>query len=218
MPMWKNTDAAGNSVIWAPAYVNKAPTRANANTLYGNTTGNGYITNQTVGMYGVDKSEMRAQRAARAAGRPAHAGWVLKKTGANGRSGRIQTEVLVAMKSITADSENTSYPQYALVIVTNPSSVTINSSSSSNVATFTVTANSIPTGATLTYYWQKQSNSTTWANLTNAGAYSNVSTKTLSVLANTASNGEVYRCGVASANGVVANNIFSTSAVITITT
>ena len=58
MPLWGSTDAAGNSVISAPALFNKAPTRANANLLYGNTTLSGVVTNEVVGMYGVDTTEM----------------------------------------------------------------------------------------------------------------------------------------------------------------
>lgn len=58
MPLWGSTDAAGNSVISAPALFNQAPTRANANLLYGNTTLSGVVTNEVVGMYGVDTTEM----------------------------------------------------------------------------------------------------------------------------------------------------------------
>ena len=58
MPLWGSTDAAGNSVISAPAQFKQAPTRANANLLYGNTTLDGVTTGQVVGMYGVDTTEM----------------------------------------------------------------------------------------------------------------------------------------------------------------
>ena len=84
----------------------------------------------------------------------------------------------------------------------------------SQVATFTVNSTSVPTGATLSYKWQKY-NGSAFANLSNAGAYSNTTTKTLSVKANTASNGEIYRVMI-SATG--ADTIYSTNAVITITT
>lgn len=58
MPLWGNTDDAANSVISAPAQFNEAPTRANANLLYGNTTQDAVVSGQTVGMYGVDTTEM----------------------------------------------------------------------------------------------------------------------------------------------------------------
>lgn len=57
MPLWGLTDVASNSVIWAPSQVGKAPTRANANALYGNTTPNAYFQGATVGMYAVDGTE-----------------------------------------------------------------------------------------------------------------------------------------------------------------
>ena len=58
MPLWGNTDDAANSVISAPAQFKQAPTRANANLLYGNTTLDGVVTGEIVGMYGVDTTEM----------------------------------------------------------------------------------------------------------------------------------------------------------------
>lgn len=58
MPLWGNTDEAGKSVISAPAGFNQAPTRANANLLYGNTTLSGVVTNEVVGVYGVDTTEI----------------------------------------------------------------------------------------------------------------------------------------------------------------
>lgn len=57
MPLWGLSDAASNSVIWAPSQVGQAPTRANANALYGNTTPNAYFQGATVGMYAVDGTE-----------------------------------------------------------------------------------------------------------------------------------------------------------------
>jgi hypothetical protein len=58
MPLWGNTDDAANSVISAPAGFNQAPTRANANLLYGNTTLSGSVSGEIIGMYGVDVTEM----------------------------------------------------------------------------------------------------------------------------------------------------------------
>jgi len=59
MPLWGKTDAAGSSVISAPALFNKAPTRANANLLYGNTTLNSFVSGEINGVYGVDTTEMK---------------------------------------------------------------------------------------------------------------------------------------------------------------
>jgi hypothetical protein len=56
--MWGNTDVASNSVLWAPGLVNQAPTRANANLAYGNTTADGLVTGETVGVYHINDTEM----------------------------------------------------------------------------------------------------------------------------------------------------------------
>ena len=57
MAQWGNNDVASNSVIWAPTSVRQAPTRANANALYGNTSANAYGDGTVTGMYGVDVTE-----------------------------------------------------------------------------------------------------------------------------------------------------------------
>lgn len=57
MPLWGLSDVASNSVIWAPSQLGQAPTRANANALYGNTTANAYFAGATHGMYAVDGTE-----------------------------------------------------------------------------------------------------------------------------------------------------------------
>lgn len=57
MSQWGSSDAASNSVIWAPTSVRKAPTRANANLMYGNTTSNAYGDGQRITMLAVDKTE-----------------------------------------------------------------------------------------------------------------------------------------------------------------
>lgn len=58
MPLWGNKDAASNSVLSAPMQFKQAPNTANRDALYGNTTANGYGTGETIGMYGVDTTEI----------------------------------------------------------------------------------------------------------------------------------------------------------------
>lgn len=207
MPLWGKNDAASNSTIYAAAQVNKTPNTANRATLFGNTTANAFITGQTVGQFGVSDDEVAANR------RISHAGWVLRTEGSGGRAGRIQYETLVALSSMTGDaSDDTDFPDFGLFILTQPSNSTANSTND-DIATFSVVANSNPTGATITYQWQSW-NGSAFANLTNAGAYSNVTTTTLSVLANTASNGEIYRVAISAS---AANTILSSNAVLTVT-
>lgn len=58
MPLWGNTDAAGNSVISAAGQFKLAPNTANRTALFGNTTADAFIAGQIVGQYGVDTTEM----------------------------------------------------------------------------------------------------------------------------------------------------------------
>ena len=193
--------------------------------MFGNTTSNSFLYNVAVGVFGYDAAETQAERAD-GGERPAHAGWVLRTEGTGGRSGRVQMETLVAMGSLGAQtaafgtpasvadaSDDAIAADYALRITSNPSSRSANSTNN-DIATFTVAGASTPTGATLGYFWQYWDGAA-FANLSNAGAYSNTTTATLSVLANTALTGEIYRAGV-SATG--AATVYSTNAVITITT
>ena len=187
MSQWGKNDVASNSVIWAPTSVKLAPTRTNANTLFGNTTADAFITNETVGMFAVDANEIAAE-----GGKTAHTGWVLRTTGSGGRAGRVQTEVLVA-GGITNDAEDVVYPDYTLRIVTQP----VKSEEAADSAiTFTVGAASTPTGATLTYRWQESANGNVYVNLTNTGDYSNTATATLSIANNSPVDGYYYRVQV----------------------
>lgn len=209
MPLWGNTDTTGNSAIFAPAQVKLAPNTANRDDLFGNTTAGAFFTGATIGQYGVDEAEMRATRADHEA-RPAHAGWVLRTTGSGGRANRVQHEVLVAMGSISGDSENTAFQQLAVVIDANPVDAT-GDASNDDIVTFTAHAYATPTGS-VTYKWQKWGGAS-FANVADAGAYSNTATAELSVLANTAANAEIYRCGVYATG---ATTRYTSNAVITI--
>lgn len=193
--------------------------------MFGNTTSNSFLYNVAVGVFGYDAAETQAERAD-GGERPAHAGWVLRTEGTGGRAGRVQMETLVAMGSLGAQTaaygtaatvkdaaDDAIAADYSLRVTSNPSSASANSTNN-DIASFTVVGASTPTGATLGYFWQKWGGSS-FANLSNAGAYSNTTTATLSVLANTASTGEIYRAGI-TATG--ATTVYSSNAVITITT
>ncbi len=57
MAQWTKTDEAAGSPIWSAQQFGKAPTRAEANLLFGNTTADSYA-NATIGMYGVADTEI----------------------------------------------------------------------------------------------------------------------------------------------------------------
>lgn len=205
MSQWGKNDAASNSVIWAPTSVKKAPTRAEANTLYGNTTANAYFDGATVGMYAVDDNEIAA-----GSGAVAHTGWVLRTVGSGGRAGRVMTEVLVAGGIASDGSDDVVLPDYTLRIRTQPSSNTANTTDSEN-ATFRVVGASSPAGATLSYAW-------TYANGDAIATNANVGVTTA---ANLVINSAVQTTNASfkvtiSATG--AANVVSSNAVLTITT
>lgn len=209
MAQWGNTDDAANSVLWAAAQLKLPANTGNQTALFGNTTADAFITGATIGQYGVAEGEAQAARAG-ANTKAAHAGWVLRTVGSGNRAGRVHNEVLVAMGTITGDAEDVRFPDYKILITAQPSSAT-GDISNNDIVAFTVVAATIPTGGTLGYKWQKYGGSS-FANITDAGAYSNSATATLSVLANTASDGEIYRVQVSVTGGP---NVFSTNATLT---
>ena len=103
MALWSNTDANTSAPKYVTSYLKVSQSSANVNLAYGNTTTSAFITNANVGIFAVDTNEMANTSASNKASHPAHAGWVLRTAGTGGRAGRVQTEVLVAMGSITGD-------------------------------------------------------------------------------------------------------------------
>ena len=211
MAQWGNTDDAANSVLWAADQLKITANTGNQTALFGNTTADAFITGATVGQYGVDVNEAQAARAG-ANTKAAHAGWVLRTEGSGGRAGRVQNEVLVAMGSMTGDAEDVRFPDYKIRITSQPSNAT-GDISNNDIVAFTVVGATTPSGGTLSYKWQKWGGSS-FADISDAGAYSNTTTATLSVLANTASNGEIYRVQISTTGG--AANAVSSNAVLTV--
>lgn len=133
MALWSNTDSAANSTIFAAAQVHKAPNTANQTALFGNTTQDAFISGVAVGQFGVSVEEMEAARAA--GKKPAAAGWVLRTEGSGGRAGRVFSETLVAMKTISGDAEDVGFPDFVIVITEQPVDAEVSTGDS---ATFTV--------------------------------------------------------------------------------
>lgn len=209
MPTWGNTDDAANSCLWAVSRVNQTANASNRDALFGNTTANAYFAGMAIGQFGVDPAEMTAARAEGIGNRPAHAGWVLRTEGQGGRAGRIQTEVLVAMSTISTDAEDVVYPDAFITITTQPSNATANATAD-DTATYTVVATVLPLGTTLTNLWS-YANGDTIA----AGETSNTSSPTLVINANTAVDATEYKVTI-SATG--ADSVVSSNAVLTVTT
>lgn len=153
-------------------------------------------------IYGVDENEMAANKDTGAA----HAGWNHVRTVGS----RKITETLVAMSKngIISDAEDTEFEDFLISIATQPVS---DSSATGEAVTFSVVAAITGSGGTLTYQWQEDSGSG-FANITEAGVYSDVTTATLAISDNTGLDTNQYRC-VVSATG--ADSVNSAAATLT---
>jgi hypothetical protein len=188
MAQWGNQDQANNSPLWA---VSGFKTTANSTTqaaFFGNTTVSAFITNQETGSFGVDTDEQLVARAT-SAPRPAHAGWVSRVEGTGGRAGRVQMETLVAMSTITGDAEDIIFPDVAIFITTQPVSDS-GVAANNEVVTFSVVAETVPEGETISYQWQADTG-TGFANVADGAVYSGSTTDELEVNANTAANADL---------------------------
>ena len=216
MPLWGNYDNAANSDIGVLPQVNhSAANTTGRDLLFNNTTANTVVKsakgsgNVVVGQFLANTAEIRAANQA-GAGHPPHAGWVLRHEGRGLKAGRVWYETIVAMGSAKSDAtDDTYFPDYAIVLSANASS---NSSATAGNLNFAVTATSVPTGATLTYQWQKYiSGNTTWVDLSySAGQYFNPTTATFTAN-NITANGNVFRVAVSTTG---ANTVYSSSATI----
>ena len=151
MALWSNTDANTSVPKFAPSLVSLENTQDNSNLLFGNTTADAFVTGETIGVYGVDTNEQQAT-SNNAGG---HAGWVLRTEGSGGRAGRIHTETLVAMGSMSSDAEDVVYPDYTISITSQPQAA--NNAAAGSV-TFEVSAVTVPSGGTLSYQWSVDEN------------------------------------------------------------
>lgn len=151
MALWSNTDANTSVPKFAPSLVSLENTQDNSNLLFGNTTADAFVTGETIGVFGVDTNEQQAT-SNNAGG---HAGWVLRTEGSGGRAGRIHTETLVAMGSMSSDAEDVVYPDYTISITSQPQAA--NNAAAGSV-TFEVSAVTVPAGGSLSYQWSVDEN------------------------------------------------------------
>ena len=110
MSSWGNNDNAANAPYWAvnsaiaPANPNRAaPTSANVELLYANTTANVYTSGETIGLFAMNSTEVANTPQAGVS----HTGWVLRTTGQGGRANRKQYETLVCLSTVTGDGDST---------------------------------------------------------------------------------------------------------------
>jgi hypothetical protein len=98
MASWGKVDQFEDAPLWALAYVNRAPVLTNMGPidsaavefLFENAEADDFITGVTVGLFNFTSGQILAGT---------HQGWVLKRIGSGGRSGRITGETLVCLTS-----------------------------------------------------------------------------------------------------------------------
>lgn len=193
-------DRANNSPIWVTAQVNKGVNTANRDALFNNATPNGYVSGTTVGVYGVAANEIGNY-----GGRIPHTGWHLRTVGSGGRAGRVFHECLVAGGFSTATEDDTQ-----VFVITHPASKSVNTNTST---TFTVVAGATPPGTTITYKWRANTGAG-FADITDAGVYSNSATATLSISNTAGLTGVSYQVRVMATGAI---NVISANATLTVT-
>jgi hypothetical protein len=161
-------------------------------------------------VFGMDTTEMEVEKASGAA-TPAHAGWVRRTVGTDGRAGRVFYETLVAGGSITGDLEDVVLQDLLITIGTQP----VNRSVTAPAATtFVVAATTTPAGGTIGYQWQISSDAgATWGNVSNSGVYSTATTATLNISDTTGLNGKKYRVKL---DATGATTVYSTEVTLTV--
>jgi hypothetical protein len=220
MSSWGNYDNAANAPYWAVSTVstgvNKAaaaPTAANVALLYGNTTSDVYVTNETVGLFMADKFEVQAADSSIPA-----TGWVLKTTGSGGRAGRVTWEVLACVAEVqndTSATEDATLVDTTLTFLTSPTAVQYVAGAGNN-GSFTVTTDVVPPNASLAYLWQYSTDGTTYATAANGvtanTTYVGNTTGSLTVYAtNNDANLYYYRVQVTASNNLANSNTVYTS-------
>jgi hypothetical protein len=134
-------------------------------------------------------------------------GWWSYRTyvDASGKT-RHKAEHLVFISNPEANADETQSDDTIAADVASAVTITgqpANATTVSGGATFTVTTSTTGTPGTLTYQWQRQTaTGTTWANVSNTGIYSGVTTATLTLTGATVSvDGYKYRVKITSAGG-----------------
>ena len=112
---------------------------------------------------------------------------------------RHKAEMLVTIADPEANADETQHDDaiaadFGITISTQPQDATV---SAGDPATFAVVAVSRPTGATLSFQWQEdQGGGAGFADVTDAGVYSDATTATLAISDATGFDGYQYRCVV----------------------
>jgi hypothetical protein len=174
---------------------NEKSTTPNITKIFGNTAG--------PGVFGVGATESNAMDGV------AHAGWVLRTVGSGGRAGRVFTETLVAMGSMSSDFEDVVTLDVALAFNTQPAAQSIGTGLP---VVFSVVATATPS-AVISYQWQ-ESTGGAFTNIVNAGVYTDATTGTLNISNVAGKTGNRYRCVISAPLAINRNSKSATLTVV----
>jgi hypothetical protein len=185
MSSWGNNDNAANAPYWAvnSTIMNvtdvetnaSAPTAANVELLYGNTTADVYTTGQTIGLFMVDGTEIHAggDNITGASITIAGSGYVEAPVVAfsgGGGSGAAATATVAGGKvtNITITNAGSSYETVPTISINNPAVTIPTANVSTSNESFTYTGHGLTTGSTVKYY---NAGGTSATGLTNGNTY-----------------------------------------------
>lgn len=153
MPQWGKSDAASNSVIWAPTSVNKTPNTTNRDNLYGNTTADAFITGATIGMFAMDNSESKGEaNVTTVAVTAAGSGFTVRPTvtfsggGGTGAAGNTNAKLVAVALGGGTGNGGTGYVNAEVVTVNGGTGTSANVTIANTDASGVVTAVSIVSG------------------------------------------------------------------------
>lgn len=182
---WGKTDTANAMPIWVGSKNKRKETNANRTAAHGNTSPNIW------GTFVVNTAEAQANP------NIAHAGIIARRVGSGNRSGRVQTEVLIAASTygVTDSADDAVIPNARVTFPNNfPANLSVAAPAAANIVTSPVVK---PAGVALTYLWEISVNGgTTWTTVTNAGIYTGATTNTLALSNSTGLNNNRYRVTV----------------------
>ena len=117
------------------------------------------------------------------------------------------------MGTMTGDSDGNTFPTYFLSFTTQPAPASSNSTAL-QVANFSVVAQSLPAGATISYKWQANTGAG-FADINNGAVYGNTTTANVAVINSTGLNNASFRVNISAAG---TGNTTSNPALLTVTT
>ena len=144
MSQWKNDDSAANSVSWGVSQLNLPANTGNKTALFGNTTADAFVTNETIGLYGAAAAEVQYNQYTLhgvAIGSDRGTSYVLTSNSTNAILANGGTTSVAARISVDSLAVGTVGVNVAGNSYVNGDIVTITGSGTGSQASFIVTAN-----------------------------------------------------------------------------